>query len=313
MTDAQMAPPVARPRRRGLLLPLLLITLGAVLFAGNFGYLPPISVRALLQLWPLLLVVFGIEMILARREPYLALAVEVLVVAAAVGIVLSQPFGLFAPVSTASGAGSVARAGASSLALRVEGGAGSYTVAGGASALVEARSSGGEISVRESRRGDAADVRVQPSGFGGDVIAFGGGPPVNVDVRVASDVPVSVRVSGGAGDFTVDLRDILLRDARIETGASKLELTLGKPSGDVPIRVQAGAATLVVIVPADVEVRITTSGGMLSTTTENARLGAGSSSALARNASVVETTGYAAAKDRVTLTIEAGASSITIR
>jgi len=320
MSDAagiSATPPSERPRRRsGFLWPLLLIVVGGFFLASNLGYVAPISVRTVLQLWPLLLVLAGIEILLARREPMIALAIEVVVVAVAIGLVVTQPRGLFVPVGSAqpSSSTTVPRQGATSLALRVEGSAGTYSVSGGASDLVEARSDHGDLSVRDSRRdgGQTADIRVQPATIG-DIHIFGTTPPTNVDVRVARDVPTSLRVEGGAGDFIVDLSAIQIRDARVETGASHLELTLPKPSGDVPIRIQAGAASVIVIVPEDVEVRITTSGGLLSTSSENARLGAGTVSALARNASVMETAGYASAKDRVTITIEAGASSITIR
>lgn len=310
MTDAMAS---GRPRRRGFLFPLLLIGLGAAFFAANLGYLPPISARALLSLWPLLLVVFGVELIVARREPYLALAIEVLVAAAGVALVTAQPRGLFVPAVGATTSATIERDGARSMALRLEGGAGTYTLAGGAAALVEAHSDGGEITVRNEGRGDAADVRVQPVGIG-DLVALGTTPPVNVDVRVASDVPVTLlRVQAGAGDFTIDLAAVQVREARIETGASKVELTLPHPSGEVGVHVQAGAASVAIVVPDGVEARITTSGGLLSTTVENPRLGAATSSSLPRNASAVETAGYAAAKDRVTVTVEAGASTIRLR
>lgn len=313
MNDTTLPAAQAPRRPRGLLFPIILIAIGGLILAGNLGYIPPVSARALFQLWPLLLILPGIEMLLARREPYLALALEILIVAAALGLVVSQPRGLFLPVGSGGSSASVARAGVSSLSLRVEGGAGTYTIAGGASALVEARSDGGDISVRNDPRDAEANVRVQPAGFGGDHVVFGGAPPMNVDVRIASDVPTTLRVQGGAGDFSVDLRDVRVREARVETGASKVEITLPKPSGDVPVRIQAGAASVVITVPADVEARITTTGGLLSTTTDNARLGAATGSVLARSGSSTETPGYATAKDRVTVTVEAGASSITIR
>lgn len=315
MTDA--APRAAqRPRRRGLLLPLILIAVGGAFLAANLGYLPPISVRALFQLWPLLLILPGIEMLVGRREPYVALAIEILVIAGAVALVAAQPARLVpsllggAPATTSA---TVTRDGARTLSLRIDGGGGTYTLAGGAASLVEARSAGGEIEVSTSRGADSADVRVKPTDQGGGLFTTGGVPPVNVDVRVASDVPTTVRVSVGAGDFTIDLRDIQVRDARIETGASRIAVTLPRPSGDVPVRVQAGAASVAVIIPDGVEARITTMGALLSTASENARLGAATGSSLARSGSSTETAGYAAAKDRVTVTVEAGASSVTIR
>ncbi len=310
--------PVSEPprwyhqRRRGYLFPVLLILVGAFFLLGNLGYMPALSWRAVISLWPVLLILFGIELIVARRQPLLALVVEILVVIAAVALVAAQPSGLLAPVIGTPGSSfSRPRDDARTLSLRVDGGAGRYTVAGGATSLVEASSEGGEIAVHDARRGDLADIRVQPANAG-DVLFLRGVPPSDVNVRVASDVPTSLRISGGAGDFTVDLHDIKVTDARVDTGASRLDLTLPTPSGDVPVRVSAGAASVTIVVPDGVEASITTSGGIVSTTTLNPRLGSGTSGGVARGGAVQQTSGYTTAHDRVTVTISAGASSVTI-
>jgi hypothetical protein len=131
---------------------------------------------------------------------------------------------------------------------------------------------------------------------------------------VASDVPVTtLRVEAGGADVTLDLRDIQVRDARIQTGASRVELTLPKPSGDVPIRLEAGAATVTIVVPDDVEASVTTTGGLITTNFDNPRFSGGTQPSLLRVGGTRATAGYAEAKDRVTITIQAGASSITVR
>ena len=62
------------------------------------------------------------------------------------------------------------------------------------------------------------------------------------------------------------------------------------------------------------EARIATSGGILSVRSENSRLGSsGSARGVFAGRTSLETSGYATAHDRVTLTITAGASSIVIR
>jgi cell wall-active antibiotic response 4TMS protein YvqF len=312
------SPPPVPPRRywdrrRGYLLPMLLIAAGVFFLLGNLGYLPAFSWRAFVSLWPVLLILFGIELIVARREPLLALGLELLVIVAAVALVAAQPIGLLSPAPALGSTDfSRPRDQARSLSVRVDGGAGTYRIAGGASDLVDAHSSGGEIAVNDVRRGDRADIHVQPASMG-EPFHFGGTPPNDVDLKIASDVPTSLRVSGGAGDFALDLTAIKVTDARVETGASRVELTLPTPTGDVPIRVSGGAATITIIVPDGVEAAITTSGGLLSTTTENPRLGSGTTSGVARSPTTQQTSGYATAKDRVTVTIQAGASSITIR
>jgi hypothetical protein len=304
MSDATVAT-TTEPRRprRGLLFPAVLILLGVVFLLGNLGYIPPVQLRAIVQLWPLILVVWGIEMVIGRREPILALALELGIIVLAIALVAIQPAGLFAPTLAGPSEAIVQREGATTLSLRVVGGAGDYRVSGGAAALVEARSERGQIRARTTRRGDSAEVRVDPAEVT-DLFRFNG-PPQGVSVQIANDVPASIRIEGGAGDFTLDMRDLTVTDARIETGASNVHLMLPTPHGDIPVRIQAGAASIDIELPAGVEMRLTTRGGALSVQSSNPRLpvvgGAG------------ETSGYAAAKDRVTVTFEGGAATVTVR
>lgn len=292
-----------RPERtRGLLFPAILIVLGVLFLLGNLGYIPPISVAALFRLWPVLLVVAGIEAILGRRQPWAALGLEVVVIAGAVALAAAQPLGLFSIGATGPSEAIVQREGAAKLSLRVSGGAGEYIVSGGATALVEARTEQGDIQARTTRRGDEAEVRVEPTGDG---VFRLGGPPAGVTVKVASDVPTSLRLDGGAGEFTLDMRDIRVTDARVGTGASKTHVILPTPRGDVPVRIDAGAASVEIEVPSGVEARITTRGGAISINSTNPRVSIASGAG--------ETSGYSAAKDRVTVTFEGGAASVTIR
>lgn len=302
VTTPVVEPTPRRERPRGLLFPAILITVGVLLLLGNFGYIPPISVGALLRLWPVLLIVGGIEAILGRHQPWAALGLEIAVIAGALALTAVQPLGLFYVGATGSSEAIVQREGATSLSLRVTGGAGEYLITGGATALVEARTGSGEIQARTSRSGGRAEVRVEP--VAGDIFRIGA-PPSGVTVKVASDVPASLRLDGGAGEFTLDMRDIVVTDARVGTGASKTRVILPTPRGDVPVRIDAGAASVEIEVPSGVEARISTRGGAISINSTNPRVAIASGSG--------ETSGYSAAKDRVTVSFEGGAASVTIR
>ena len=75
MTAPYSAPPAAPRRRRGGVVgPLVLIFIGGVFLLQNAGYLPPNFWTNLWRLWPLVLVLAGIELLLAHRVPWLALA-----------------------------------------------------------------------------------------------------------------------------------------------------------------------------------------------------------------------------------------------
>ena len=303
--------------RRGVFWPLLLIALGLIFLLQNFGFISGVSWRAVASLWPLLLVLIGLDIAFARRWPLPTLAVEVAVIAAGLALVAYSPNlspGVFVFGDGNGGGASdvtVPRGDATQLTLSLNGGATqSYHVTGGATALVDAHSDNADLRLRVTGTQGRPNVRL-------DQAASGFFHPVgvgDVQIRVASDVPTSLTVDVGAGDFDVDLSDVRVTDARVNVGASSMRFVVPTPSGDVAIRMNGGASNIIIVVPAGVEARIATTGGLLSLRSDNPRLGtAGSASGVFAGGTSLETSGYGAAHDRVTLTISAGASSIVVR
>jgi hypothetical protein len=241
---------------------------------------------------------------------------EVLVIAAGLALVAYSPNLAPGVFVFGDGAGpgdsdvSVPRNNATQLALTLNaGGTRSYHLIGGAGQLVEAHSTSADLRLRTSGT-TRADVRLDQTSNG----FFVPGGPGDVQIRVASDVPTSLTINVGAGEFDVDLSDVRVTDARINIGASSMRFVLPKPSGDVAIRINGGASSLAIVVPDGVEARIATTGGLLSLRSDNTRLGSGGGTGgCVACGSSVETSGYGAAHDRVTLTISAGASSIVVR
>jgi cell wall-active antibiotic response 4TMS protein YvqF len=305
-----------RPRR-GVFWPLLLIALGLVFLLSNFGFIGGVSWLAIASLWPLLLILIGLDIAFARRWPLPTLAVEVAVIAAGLALVAYSPNlspGIF--IFRDTGGPGVAdvtapRGEATQLTLRLDAGATrAYRVSGGSTALVEAHSANPDLRLRTSGT-TRADVRIDqtsPNGF------FHPAGEADIQIRIASDVPTSLTINAGAGQFDIDLSDVRLTTADVNVGAASMRFVLPKPSGDVAIDMSGGASSITVTVPDGVEARISTSGGLLSLRTDNPRFGnAGSASGIFAGKSSVETSGYATAHDRVSMTITAGASSILVR
>jgi len=289
--------------RRGFFWPLLLIVLGVVFLGANFGVIPPIRALDVANLWPLLLVLLGIDIALSRRSPLLALAAEVAVIALGVALVVAQPvLPEWLPFATSAPSGtsqvSVPRGTATALMLHLAGGAGTFTVHGGASALVQVTSDRDDLRLSTGGSATRVDVRVDQGDRGP---RFGASAAAHVDASVARDVVTSLDMDAGAGEFLIDLGDVKLTDARLNVGAASLRVVLPRPAGDVAIVVSAGASNVVIEVPDGVEARVTSTGALLATHIENPRF-TGS-----------ETTGYASAKDRVTIRVTAGASTVTVR
>jgi hypothetical protein len=306
--------------RRGVFWPLLLIALGLIFLLQNFGFISGVSWLAVASLWPLLLVLIGLDIALARRWPLPTLAAEVAVIAAGIALVAYSPNlspGIFV-FGDGGGGGetdvSAPRGDATAMSLTLNGGATrSYHVTGGASQLVEAHSANPDLRLRVSRSSSGRpDVRLDQSsgGFFHPVPIAAG----DIEIRLASDVPASLTINVGAGEFDVDLSDVRVSDAKVNVGASSMRFVVPKPSGDVAIRMNGGASNIVLVVPDGVEARIATTGGLLSLRSDNTRVGSGGGiGGCVACGSSIETSGYGAAHDRVTLTISAGASSIVVR
>jgi hypothetical protein len=185
----------------------------------------------------------------------------------------------------------VPRDGAQRLELDLGAGGGDVRLAGGGADLVAIRSNHDDIRPRIDRDSAGARVKVRQ-----DLPWFVslGRSYADWEVRVADGVPTALSLNAGAGRFDVDLSAIRLIAARCSFGAAQGRVTLPHPNGDVPVSIQAGAASLVIAVPAAVEARVLASGGLL------------------RMEGRTETPGYATARDRVTVTVGGGAASVQV-
>lgn len=308
--------------RRSLSWPLILITIGLVFLLVNFGYIPGVTAIQLLNLWPLLLILAGVDIAIGRRWPLAALGIDVGVIALGLALLATQPTVFSGPFFFFDRDGGVVgqrdvtveRRSVTSLSLDINGGAGRFRVSGGSTMLVEAHSPNEDLRLRRAdfdKSGEHADVRID---HGGNRRV--GSVTPDVETRVASNVPTDLELNGGAGEFLVDFSDVILNSAEINVGAASLTLTLPKqtlattapatkPVAEVRIEVNAGASSILIDVPEGVEARVTTSGALLTLRSSNPRLSVNGSSA--------ETPGYASAQTRVTVRITAGASSVTIR
>ena len=258
---------MTRSRQRGyggILVGAILILVGVVVLLKNAGFL---DVDWSL-LWPLILVGIGILVIAGALR------------AGAGGWGGAGDQSLVVPVD-----------GARRLELSLRLGAGTYRLAGGtASGLVEVTADRPTIASEASRSGDLARVRLSTAieRWGWD---WRSGH--SWQIGVATRVPAMLDMQAGAGNFHVDLSTLSAVSACFGIGAAELTVVLPRPTGEVPIRIEGGAASFIVVVPAGVHARVSTTG-------------------LVTTSGPSETPGYATATDRVTVTLTGGAASVRV-
>ncbi len=134
---------------------------------------------------------------------------------------------------------------------------------------------------------------------------FPGMRRMKVEAQLSDSIPWDLSCSTGVirGDF--DLSTATLSGFECKTGASRVDLRLPAPKGQVPIRVEGGALTVDLIRPAASAVKVQVSAGAVQLKADGARQD-GIGSREWRSA------GYDAATDRYDVTVAGGAANVTV-
>jgi hypothetical protein len=294
-------------RYRSLWLPGLLILVGAVALAVNLGLLQSASLYRLADLWPVLLVLLGAELILrSAAAPRVAtaagLALLLVAVAGAAGYVALAP-PLPAGNQTLDRSAPVGNVTRPSLSLSFS----------GAEVNVHGEPLG-DLLYRAHLRysGSAPQLTFDPGTGELDIAAspglqflFAPRGSRSLDLALNDSLPWSLDVSGGASSATFDISTVALAEVSVSGGANHVTLDLGKPTGTVSIDVSGGASTVSIRRPAGVAARVQASGGANSVRLDNQHLASfGDATA--------QTAGFAAATDRYDIDVSGGASNVSV-
>jgi cell wall-active antibiotic response 4TMS protein YvqF len=254
-------------RYRSYFWPAVLILIGVVAFLVNSGVISTERLSLLFDLWPLILIVIGLELLGRRALPgQNGDVAAVLIVLLAAGGAIA--YVALAPNPTTSGkVDSHAPLGNLNHAtLEIDAGAASITVTGTSSlegdlyhATISYSGSKPEISL--DRSNGSLTISQGNSGFGVfQTRRF------TMDLQINSSVPWTITSNGGASTETFNLASVPLKSMDINTGASRENITLGAPSGAVPITINGGALTVNMHRPAGTGASVSVSGGAVSLT-----------------------------------------------
>jgi hypothetical protein len=124
------------------------------------------------------------------------------------------------------------------------------------------------------------------------------------DVGLTAELPLDLRVDGGATRMVLDLRELKLRSLELHTGASGTRVLLARAAGATAVRAETGAAELVFEVPNGVAARIRSRMVLGSTQIDQGRF--------PPTALGYESIDYASAQNRVDIDVQGGVGSLRI-
>jgi hypothetical protein len=133
-----------------------------------------------------------------------------------------------------------------------------------------------------------------------------GGQGSSGKVALNAAIPWHIEVRDGASKLTADLSQLKLDSFEISGGASKVELTLPRVSGLVPVRVLGGASNVVIHRPGSVATRLYVVGGSTNLTFDDRRFGAVGGEVNLQSAN------YDVALERYDISITGGASNVAL-
>jgi hypothetical protein len=225
--------------------------------------------------------------------------------------------GIWFLVGTATGTaefemeeGSVDLEGAESASLTVKYGAGRMRLDASAEAgkLVSGTFANG-LDARVKQVDSALDVVLQPHTQSFPEVFFPGnwitGRGLSWDFGLSREIPLNLVFEIGAADTHLDFTDLQVKELVLKTGASSTEVLLPAQAGHTRFKVEAGAASLKIVVPEGVAARIDADAGLASVDVNQSRF--------PKQGGIYQSEDFESAANKVDIRIETGLASIDIR
>jgi hypothetical protein len=315
-------PPTERRPRRGssLFFPFILVVVGVILLLNNLGVLPWSVWVTLGQLWPVLLILLGIELLFGRRSAWLGVVVAGIMVLLVVGI---ASWLTLHGTSGALAAGSAGPTEQRSLPIPLNGTsqgdvtlqvpAGVLTVGAlspNASDLAQATATlppGMELYQQPSEEQGNATVVIGISGSSHGFPFFGtdrrSGP--SLDVRLHPRVPLTLRADVGVGQSTFDLTGLQVKDFTLNNGAGQANIHVPSAAGQVSLDIHSGAGQVALFVPPGVGAHIHSEGGLVKLHVPSDRF--------QKVTDGYQTGDFATAPNRVDVTLHVGIGEVDVK
>jgi hypothetical protein len=195
--------------------------------------------------------------------------------------------------------------GAAKVDLDFDHGAGTVVLTGGAPAgvaLTGSQAAGMDVSSHLS--GDTLDVDLNA---GPTFIPFIGPDSGEWRFQVTQEVPVNLKVDSGASNLDFDFTDVKLAFLGVDTGASSLKVKLPAHAGHTLVSVESGAASVEMIVPDGVAVRIRSEQGVSSINIDEKRF-----PLVTSMGNLYQSPDFDSAANKVEINLEGGANSVKV-
>jgi hypothetical protein len=254
------------PRYRSLFWPILLVGVGAVWLLSNLGYIEPVSLGSVLRLWPLLLIVLGLDLLFSRRFPWVGAVVGLLAVGAVIAfLAFGSRLGLSTNTSTRTDVFKEPAGETTSVEYIIEASAEPVELS------VLADTSTDLVVANITHRGTmnfgvtgTTDKTIRLSEIYDDSswmnwdLSF---DTLKWDIALAPNMPTDLVLDGGSGSLDVDLTGLLLNSFRSDFGSGSASITLPVTEDAYSAEIESGSGSVTIDLPSDTDMTLTLDSG----------------------------------------------------
>lgn len=338
---------IERRGYRSLFWPILLIGVGVVWLLGNLGILSAANLVVLFRMWPLFLILIGLDLLFGRQSPTIGALIGIGAVVLVIALMLVGPSlglaGQMPEIKTAEF--SEPRDDAASASVNLALGVGNTTVnplTASANLFEASIAYVGDLDYNVSgttqkviRLNERGETNVSNWNFGFLGPIFNVDQELDWNIGLSTAVPLSLNISGGVGSSTLNLGQLQLTGLTLNVGVGSANLTLPSAEEAYNVTVSGGVGETTISVPDNAAVNITINGGVGSTTIDvpdgaavrvDARSGvgsinvpsgftrtSGSDEQFLSSSGIWETPGYDSASRQISIRFEGGVGGLTIR
>ncbi len=256
--------------RGPILFPLVLVVLGFLLLFSNLGYIQFDFWQFIKTWWPLLLIIGGLDVLIGSLRTR-----------------------NIKPRTLALDLGTAAQADVS-----INFGAGDLAIGRAAPGRIVDGTFEGEVRY-EAKPDGRVWLKLEPLNW------WGWNPRgYRWNVGLTDAVPLKLTLDGGAANTNADLTDLKVTDLRVKTGASSTVVKLPCAAGLTTVRVNAGAASVKLIVPPGVAARVSSNMALGSNDINRQRFPLTGSAYVSPD--------YATASNKIDIQFEGGVGSLAV-
>jgi hypothetical protein len=261
---------------RSIFWPIVLLGVGAVWLLSNLGYIQSIDIGFLVRLWPILLIIIGLDILFGRIAPWISALLGLIVIACLVGVLIYAPsLGLARPaqLNTDHLTEPIGDASTAIVDLRLSLESAEVFPLKSSQNLIEAdmrHFGNGYLTVT----GDTQKKVVLGSEGGSSGNNWFSWPSLGIGwdnnsywtIGLTDQIPLDLNVDGSLGSSDIDLNGLNITDLSVNVSMGSMEVILPVSAEGYDVDINGSAGSLDVTLPENTNITVHLDGSAGSST-----------------------------------------------